>query len=491
MKEVSDAELDRVAKKLVELEYGRYALGPVKKGAKLLIQVPIHQEERVLNAIKKALLNAGAAEVDVVSEKEVMKWKTSPRYSSAKSWEEFYFFTAHFGYRKFIDDSDIPSDIRQLNYAILDSTSKYVKSLKKKYDAFYAGPGGWTHYKTVVGGPYKSLWPYTNYEYCKLFADFPQEVWMAVEDRIKSLMPQVAEVRVKDEEGTDLKFTMTEEEAKLWREESQPSNHLFMFPRPPSFPDANGFIAGTSNHFGFYPYCKVQIRHGQVVKVEGGGKFGDLWREYLDRFENTQYPGVPEPGYYYIHESALATNPRGFRNPKEFGKTNIFMTNDSERNRAGVLHWGLGLQALDFIERKRPFKDKFDKMMKLAKEKDLPYTHSAHIHNFFLTYEVRLRDSNKWIRLVDKGRITLFDQPEFRELASKYGNPDEIFRYDWVPAVPGISYSGNYFNDFAKDPISWVEKEMKEIMPKMTVKVKEETGKSVLPHLHEPGHGHR
>jgi hypothetical protein len=489
--EPTDEELRRVANKLVELEYGRYALGPIKKGQRILIVAPVHQDPRVLEALRTAMKDKGAGEVDVVSEKDILGWKTIPNWSADRPWDEFAFFPAHFEYRKFMEDSDAPPEMLANNYANLQSLKEYLQKLPKTYDTIFAGPGGWSHYKQVVGGPYKSLWPYTNYEYLKLFADFPAEVWSAVEDRIKSLMPQVEEVKVTDAEGTDLRFTMNSEEAKLWREESQPSNHLFMYPRPPSFPEANGVIAGTSNHFGFFPYVKVHIKHGMIEKIEGGGKFGDLWRMYAERYRDAQYPDFPTPGYYYIHECALATNPRGFRHPKEVFNTPIFMTNDSERNRAGVLHWGFGLQALDFVERQRPFNEKFDRVMKYSKERDMPYCHSAHIHNFFVTYEIRLRDSKQWIRLIDKGRITLYDDPEIRSLASKYGNPDEIFHYDWIPAVPGITYEGNYFNDFAKDPIQWIKKEMSEIMPKKVAKLKEEKGISVIPHQHEHAHGHK
>jgi len=486
LKEPNDAELGKVAEKLVNLEYGRYALGPVKKGQKILVVVPVHQDPKLLAAIKKVMLERGAAEVDVVSEKEAMGLKSIPNFSADRSWDEFAFFPAWFGYREFLLDSDAPKEMLENEYSF-DTLEAYIKNLKKEYDSIFAGPGGWSHFRQILGPRYKSLWPYSSYEYARLFAEFPAEVWNTVEDRIKNLMPLVEEVRVRDEEGTDLRFTMTAEEAQLWREESQPSNHLFMYPRPPSFPESNGVIAGTSNHFGYFPQVKVNIRHGLIEKIEGGGKFGEMWQMYMDRFENEQFPEFPAPGYYYIHESALGTNPRGFRHIKELFNTPIFMTNDSERNRAGTLHWGFGLQALDLVERKRPFKEKFDTLMKFCKENNLPFCHSAHIHNYFLTYEVKLRDSKEWVKIVDKGRITLFDDPEIRKLASKYGNPDEIFHYDWVPAIPGITYDGSYQKDYAKDPLSWVKKEIAEIIPKEAGKMEihEETGRSVIPHAHE------
>tara|TARA_B100000315_G_scaffold256175_2_gene301455 strand:+ start:795 stop:2309 length:1515 start_codon:yes stop_codon:yes gene_type:complete len=488
----SDEQLRRVAKKLVELEYGRYAIGPIEKDEKVLILTPVHQDQRLLEAIKQAMMDKGAGEIDVVSEAEVQNFKITPNFTAERAWDELAFFPAWFGYRRHIEeDSDATQAMRDTEWNAHHTFKVYMDKQPKKYDKLLGGMAGYSHYKAIVGGAYKSLFPFSSYEYAKLYADFPQDVWSMVENRIKDLMPIAEEVRIRDLEGTDITFTITEEEAILWREESQPSNHLFMYPRPPEFPEANGVIAGTSNHFGFFPYTKVYVKHGLVEKIEGEGKFQDMWRGYHDRYQKEQYPDFPSPGYYYIHECALATNPRGFRHIKELFDTPIFMTNDSERNRAGTLHWGFGLQALDFIERQRPVMDKFDKVMKFCKEKNLPYCHSAHIHNNFITYEIRPRNSKQWIKLVDKGWITLFDDPEIRKVAAKHGNPDEIFKYDWIPAIPGITYEGNYFKDYAKDPLYWIKHEIKEIIPKFTGgTVKEEVGQSVVPHAHEHTTGH-
>lgn len=488
---VDDSELMRVARGLVALEYGRYALGPVKLGEKVLIIVPGYQDKRVLDSIKKALKEKGAGEIDVVTENEILGWKKPPNFTATRAWDELNFFPAYFGYDTFLKDSDATDDMKRNNYHFLEKEKEYIEKSKTEYDVIFAGLGGWSHYREVIGQRYKSLWPYTNYEFLRMYADYPADVWSAVEERIKALMPQVEEVHVTDKEGTDLRFTMTEEEARMWREENQPANHLFMYPRPPSFPESNGVIAGTSNHFGFFPHIKVHMKHGLIEKIEGGGKFGDNWRSYLDRYHDVQYPDFPSPGYYYIHESALATNPKGFRHPNELFDTPIFMTNDSERARAGVLHWGFGLQALDFVERQKPFRSKFENVMKFSKEEDMPFCHSAHVHNIFLTYEVKLRDSKKWVKVVDNGKITFFDDPRIIALAAKYGDPEKIFRYDWVPAVPGITYDGNYWNDYAKDPIEWIKKEMNEIMPKRVAQIKEEKGTSLPPGHKEHSHAHK
>ena len=44
------------------------------------------------------------------------------------------------------------------------------------------------------------------------------------------------------------------------------------------------------------------------------------------------------------------------------------------------------------------------------------------------------------------------DDAEVRALASRYGNPDEILKRDWIPELPGITVPGDYNEDYASDP---------------------------------------
>jgi len=37
--------------------------------------------------------------------------------------------------------------------------------------------------------------------------------------------------------------------------------------------------------------------------------------------------------------------------------------------------------------------------------------------------------------LVDKGRLTVLDDPEIRRLASKFGDPDELLSEEWIPPL--------------------------------------------------------
>jgi hypothetical protein len=66
------------------------------------------------------------------------------------------------------------------------------------------------------------------------------------------------------------------------------------------------------------------------------------------------------------------------------------------------------------------------------------------------------------LTIIDRGRITALDSPEIRALASRYGNPNEVLRQDWIRHLPGINAPGNY-QEYAKNP--W--KQQSEIIKKL------------------------
>ena len=55
------------------------------------------------------------------------------------------------------------------------------------------------------------------------------------------------------------------------------------------------------------------------------------------------------------------------------------------------------------------------------------------------------------------------DDPEIRKLAAKYGNPDEILKEKWIPAMPGINVPGDYLTDYAKDPYKLISEQQAEL----------------------------
>lgn len=96
-------------------------------------------------------------------------------------------------------------------------------------------------------------------------------------------------------------------------------------------------------------------------------------------------------------------------------------------------------------------------------EQKLPLSHTNHFHVYFPTIKWKLRDTGEWLAISTKGRPDAYDNPEVRALASKYGDPEVIFRYDWIPAIPGINVAGDYMKDYAQDPWKWVVNEWNQI----------------------------
>ena len=57
------------------------------------------------------------------------------------------------------------------------------------------------------------------------------------------------------------------------------------------------------------------------------------------------------------------------------------------------------------------------------------------------------------------------DDPKVRALATKYGHPDELLSYDGVPPLPGINCEGDYFEDYAPNPIAYIKKRLERDEP--------------------------
>ena len=74
-----------------------------------------------------------------------------------------------------------------------------------------------------------------------------------------------------------------------------------------------------------------------------------------------------------------------------------------------------------------------------------------HNHNMLPTFQVRIRDLDQWVTLVEHGGLTALDDVYVRALASRYGNPATILRRDYISAMPGINAAGSY-DEYARNP---------------------------------------
>ena len=91
------------------------------------------------------------------------------------------------------------------------------------------------------------------------------------------------------------------------------------------------------------------------------------------------------------------------------------------------------------------------------------WAHTSHMHVYFPTVRWKLRDTGEWITIAEKGYVNAFDDEEVQALAAKYGDPELIFRYEWVPSIPGVNVAGDYESDYASNPWKWLMEEWQEI----------------------------
>ncbi|HWS55127.1 MAG TPA: hypothetical protein VN228_13410 [Pyrinomonadaceae bacterium] len=315
---------------------------------------------------------------------------------------------------------------------------------------------------------YSMDWP-TREQLASPAVTYPEEIIEAIDRAAWKVLRETREVHLTDPEGTDLRFTWLDE---YWRimDGSFPgypipptegfgthryrpgatkdpliSGHLAGYPLGVVLPksDVTGVIAGTSDHLGPYPHLRIRMERNKVTRLEGGGEFGDKWREFIEKNKAVKYPHYPGPGVDWFIEAAIGTHPKVIRPFNVFESATARASFMSERDRSGVMHLGIG-QLLDFA-------------WALRHDPPLPFYH-FHVHLYFPTYTCKLRDGRE-VKLIDRGRLTALDDPEVRRVAAKYGDPDELLREDWVPALSGVNTQGDYLKDYAADPESYMRLE--------------------------------
>lgn len=479
---------------------GRTPLGLVEKGT-VLIVTDSTADATVMQAIKRAYEERGVKvqlvpEYDLVavSAAEARKAKEATRdytsehgYMEAERWINSRFadpdvpkkwlkerrpdlYKALFEKETLIPPQLKATADKLTRKGLTDGLIKYLDN-HPEVNAVFFRRGGRTATSRTLGQHAKKFFGNfifdNRWEVMNKASTFPGDVWRLAEERIIEPLAWVDRVHAFDPEGTDFTFEVDEKQAQAWTKGSYQQGHLYMFPHQatgrfpystvdyPAFTKeynprylikVNGVFAGVSNHTGFFPRIEVRLKDGYVAEVKGGGVYGEVWREFLKypKIHELTYPFHDGPGYWWIYEAGLGTNPKFFKRPDE----NMEGNNTSERNNAGVIHWGFGLRLHHGPDKAQESKEWMD----FAAQHGLPNDHWWHIHNTLPTYRVRIRGTkNTWITVIDKGEITAYRAPEVRALASRYGDPKELLVDDWSPHLPGINAPGKY-EDYAKDP---------------------------------------
>ena len=436
-------------------------------GDRVLLVVDSTYDRTVVDAFKQAFDEEGASVVDTVDlhfpEKEIHTWYdecpgiTYPDDPVDPAFEGFE--------SALTPEERVARGYRlERRYLFLEgfdaAESDWWEVVAENYDLLVYGIGGPTPLD-VVDRPYRyERIPWRNES--SLASDapaFPRDVWKLIDRKNAEIVTEATEVHLTDPEGTDLRWTN-------YVTGSYPRNrpcHVFAHPLFPSAEtDTEGVIKGTTNHVNAFPPIEVEIEDAKVVDVSGGGIYGELWRETLEvaREYDGAYGEIWEetyddreddlgpdydyydgsPGFFWLWECAIGSNPK-YARPRGVDLTK-FEFPLIERLRAGVVHLGMGTIPWETLEQN-------------AKARGLPWGH-VHVHLLFPTLECTMPDGST-TTLIEDGYLTTLDDPEVRELAAQYGDPDEILSVDWVPDVPGVSSEGAY-EEYADDPKAWLSR---------------------------------
>jgi len=303
-------------------------------------------------------------------------------------------------------------------------------------------------------------WAFTD-QFLLSDSTLPADLLKLIDDTTWAELQDVVSIRATDPEGTDISWVTD----PAYFVGKQLMGHLnirgeyrFLGKVKPGGPGANGVLVGTWNHTGPFPTIRVTFKDDRVQSIEGGGPYGEGWRNWIEEFKDVTWPSKQGPGLFnYLFEAALGTNPRIVR-PKD--ATRRPTGNWTERLRSGIVHWGIGAGSTDAKSGQSPHSGGGETEKYYEEHPDTPSGH-IHIHNYFLTVTVTYRDGRKK-DLIRKGHLTVLDEPEIRRAASQYGDPDELLRELWIPAVPGINIPGEYQKDYGNNPGAYFRENMSE-----------------------------
>lgn len=437
-------------------------LGVIEPGKKGLITIVDNQDMRVIKACIKALQERGA-DADYVYTSDLLEKYGYPREWSNPMmdaldpnlrlliWELKSYFAGGLGFFTGHARNLIPAENEELIIksqkafdAKLDATKKYLHD-HPEYDYVFLdySPGGpeFSRINFELGRKYQIGWRIPTVAALISEGTIPNEIRNAMEDKVMEVIPWVEHVHVTDPEGTDVEFSISPEDAQVWRQGAYMPDYLRLYPlqacrflyqslgiKRVVHPDAHGKIAGTLGHGNYFPRAVMTIEHGSVTKIEGGGIRGDLERDLLNKYKDTQIPFMPTPGWYHLFQTFLGTN-----------------VNDG----GGEIIWGFGAEIY------------IPEIAEYAKKHDMPLAHDTHMNQSFSTWEATVAGGKK-VRLLEKGYLMVAENPEVRMITSKYGDPDVLLRSLNRRAIPGINAPGSY-EEYAKDPWKYVQKERQQL----------------------------
>lgn len=423
-----------VARALVrrpDIGYRYYPGYDVKPDERVLIVANRDYDPLVIDALRLAIQEVGA-KADVLTGNDETPGKKDPKWKPDGSLE--------------VDWFAFPGVAVNQPFGGIKPREQLALALAGNYDLVLSGTGGgWPNFPAD-----KMRWVYLPWMWPDQFFEnannMPPELLKFIDTASWAQVKQAVKLHATDPEGTDLSWTSSPEQ---WNRTERKYGTLNMGHQLIAIEGAKatGVIAGTWNDTGPFPYLRLTLQDGRMVKMEGGGAYAEKWRAIKEKYKDLTWPGKPGPGLFtYLEEVAISSNPR---NVVPLEAVDYARGHAQDRTRSGIIHFGIGAGSGEMLPQwvekgGTPVTNFF------RANPDVPGGH-FHVHNYFITLEITDKDG-KTSKVIDKGRLTVLDDPAVRREAAKYGDPDKLLREQWIPAIPGINVPGDYMHDYAQDP---------------------------------------
>lgn len=249
------------------------------------------------------------------------------------------------------------------------------------------------------------------------YDEFPVELRDTIDDVTWEKLVNCSQVRWTDLEGTDLTLKLKPEAWQKVIDRNMknkgrpfPHGHL-MLPAPCL--DMNGVYVTSHITFGGpVPRTTFVVEGGKVVEVQGGGKYGDTVRASFEKYKDLTGPKCPGPGVNWITTIGLCTHPKAGPSPfynELAGSARVYAWTYAHR-RSGVIHTSVGEGMIT-----------------------PKYKMIRHTDTYFNTIVTEKET------ISENGHLTALEDPRVRQVAAKYGDPENLLEESWIPAISGVN----------------------------------------------------
>ncbi len=374
----------------------RYDMEEIKSGSSVLIVTDRSLDPRLAEAFQKYAVQAGA-NVDVVvlngfpEERDPMQlWE---RWG--QNWWPQWLWKATVQY----------DDLINLTYLIVGSTYQEGQAIRSWFDAQGVRAA-------LNARPSVEILAY------RPFTQFPEELMAALNRKVIDTIPRGrVQVHLTTPDGTDLwldnDYTGV---LKQLLEGGVPSYSMQVSALPNQFKNARGkLVTSTLNVGVLQEPVTLWIENSKVQRVEGGKGLASYLTRTFERLDSVEFGADGRPGLRWLDEITFTTHPKQFGLKKEGDSfSGLFDNWKGAHYRSGAIHISLGASGP-------------------APTHGINKRYRFVFELYFPTLVVGGR------KLIDNGHLLVLVDGEVRDVAARFGSPEEWLTEAWIPAVPGIN----------------------------------------------------